>query len=446
MHILLVSIGSHGDITPFLGLGVAMKQRGHKATIVANPHFETIVGREGLGFAAMGVHEDYEQLAQLFSTPQPPLRTIPIIARHFLLAMRSGYKRIEELHEKGETIVVGHIGAFATLLAKDRLRLPTITLLVNPTLLPSVYSPAKMSSLLLPPLPASIAKRVLPPLMRVVERELAKAYVPEINKYREDLGLGAISNFRDWLNSADILIGGWPEWLYGKQPDWPSNAITTEFLDYSPTPTLREAQCCEDVVNMLNVQKPPIIFSIGSAMSQAADYFEAAAESCSILSHPGILLTQHSEQIPTPLPRHVHHLSYAPLAALASKAAAIVHHGGFGTASTTLRAGIPQLIVPMVFDQFDNAQRLSRLGVAKSISRKDVSARFMAKILRQLVESRSIADCCRYYSDKMRQTDPFHATCQLAERLHHPSASDHFGVGVRSTGDTLDKTPSQRTL
>ena len=68
------------------------------------------------------------------------------------------------------------------------------------------------------------------------------------------------------------------------------------------------------------------------------------------------------DQFPPQLPRRVVTARYAPFSKLLPGAAAIVHHGGVGTTSQALRAGIPQVVVPMAFDQFDNAQRVYNLS------------------------------------------------------------------------------------
>jgi UDP:flavonoid glycosyltransferase YjiC (YdhE family) len=44
-----------------------------------------------------------------------------------------------------------------------------------------------------------------------------------------------------------------------------------------------------------------------------------------------------------------------------------VHHGGVGTSAAALRAGVPSLVTPIGFDQFDNAARIAGLGVGASV-------------------------------------------------------------------------------
>lgn len=64
-----------------------------------------------------------------------------------------------------------------------------------------------------------------------------------------------------------------------------------------------------------------------------------------------------------PVPAHVRFAGYVPLAVLLPTCAALVHHGGSGTAATALALGVPQLALPHMADQFDVAAVLRRCGV-----------------------------------------------------------------------------------
>ena len=108
--------------------------------------------------------------------------------------------------------------------------------------------------------------------------------------------------------------------------------------------------------------EPPIVFTPGSAMYHGQDFFRASVEACKQLNRRGILLTRHAEQIPADLPATIRHFSYAPFSLLLPRAAALVHHGGIGTSAQAMAAGCRQLITPFAHDQFDNADRLRRLG------------------------------------------------------------------------------------
>jgi UDP:flavonoid glycosyltransferase YjiC (YdhE family) len=84
-------------------------------------------------------------------------------------------------------------------------------------------------------------------------------------------------------------------------------------------------------------------------------------------------------------PANVFRAGSVPHGWLLSRARAVVHHGGFGTTSSGLRAGIPAVVVPHIIDQFLWAQQLQKLGVAAApIARPKLSVATMAEALERV--------------------------------------------------------------
>jgi len=75
--------------------------------------------------------------------------------------------------------------------------------------------------------------------------------------------------------------------------------------------------------------------------------------------------------------------------------AALVHHGGIGTTAEALRAGTPQLVVPLAHDQFDNAARVRALGVGASLNAARLTARRLEKRLAEVVDNKDVNEACR---------------------------------------------------
>ena len=121
------------------------------------------------------------------------------------------------------------------------------------------------------------------------------------------------------------------------------------------------AQQTEDLCNSFGDERP-LVFAPGTAHEHAGDFLQSAAQACERLKRPGVLISTNAAQIPSRLPPRVVAARYLPFSHLLPRSAAIVHHGGVGTTSQALRAGTPQVVVPMAFDQFDNAERVARLG------------------------------------------------------------------------------------
>jgi UDP:flavonoid glycosyltransferase YjiC (YdhE family) len=116
------------------------------------------------------------------------------------------------------------------------------------------------------------------------------------------------------------------------------------------------------------------------------------------------------------LPPFVQHIVSIPFSRLFSRAAAVVHHGGIGTSSQAIRAAIPQVIMPMAFDQHDNADRLERLGVARSISPRRFRGSTLAEVLAGLLTSPSVAAACRAAGEQVRRADPVGNACHWIEQ------------------------------
>ena len=66
--------------------------------------------------------------------------------------------------------------------------------------------------------------------------------------------------------------------------------------------------------------------------------------------------------------------------------AAVVTHAGIGTVSQSLNAGTPLLSVPHFGDQFDNADRLERLGVGRSILPRDRNVPVITAALARILD------------------------------------------------------------
>jgi UDP:flavonoid glycosyltransferase YjiC (YdhE family) len=91
----------------------------------------------------------------------------------------------------------------------------------------------------------------------------------------------------------------------------------------------------------------------------------------SSLKRRAVFLVGEGDVLPDVLPEGMIACRYAPHSLVFPHAEAIVHQGGVGTTAQALRAGVPQLIVPSAADQPDNAARIARLGVGRTVSRAE---------------------------------------------------------------------------
>ena len=160
---------------------------------------------------------------------------------------------------------------------------------------------------------------------------------------------------------------------------------------------------------------PPIVFAPGSGNRQARRFFSAACDACRRLGRRGVVLSRYSEHLPAPLPPGVWHAGYAPFSAVLPRAAALVHHGGIGTSAQALAAGRPQLVMPMTFDQPDNAARLTRLGVARTLAPERFTGAAVARELAALLGAAAVARRCAEIARRFDGVDPVGRTCDVIE-------------------------------
>src|SRR4051794_35393731 len=62
MHAILASLGTDGDVLPFIGLGVALRARGHRVTIVASGQYADLVASHWLEFRELVTSEKMRAL------------------------------------------------------------------------------------------------------------------------------------------------------------------------------------------------------------------------------------------------------------------------------------------------------------------------------------------------------------------------------------------------
>jgi UDP:flavonoid glycosyltransferase YjiC (YdhE family) len=362
MRILICPVGSHGDVLPMMALAKALQARGHDARLYGAVAFEPLAKAAGLPFVPFGSDAAHQAL----------LRDPAIIhSRGALLTLvRAMEPFLQPVHDAliadilpGETIVVGSTLAVAARLAGEVCGVPTVTVHLSPACLRSAVRPPRFGARA--PWPG------VPLWLRHLQLYLADRLVVDpslgavVNRRRTALGLPPMRRVvHRWYNQADLIVAMFPAWFAAPAPDWPAQVRLTGF----PLPDRSQpASLSPELQAFLAQGAPPIGFTAGTASAASGEFYAVSAEACRQSGWRGILLTPHADQVPHKLPEGVIQADWAPFPALLPRLAAFVHHGGIGSLSEGFRAGVPQLIRPMAFDQFDNTARAVQLGVAAEL-------------------------------------------------------------------------------
>jgi rhamnosyltransferase subunit B len=391
-----------------LGLALELRSRGHEVTFATNQQYEEISRRHGLPFEALGTRE---QFAACINNPDlwHPQRAF----RHVFQSLRPVLKRQYQLYADhaatGNTVGITNCFGFGAFLAQDKTKLPVITLHCQPAVIWSDRQPPK--------LPGVFGPRWLKGILyRIGERFFIDPVVcPFLNGWRQELGLPPVRQITRWWNSSYSIVCLFPNWYCPPQQDWPSNIIQTDFPLWNDQ---NRAGLSPDVDEFLKQGDPPLVFTPGSTNLHGQHFFESAVEACRLLNRRGILLTEYPDQVPDRLPDAVAHFRYVPLDLLLPRASAFVHHGGVGSTSQGMAAGIPQVLMPLAHDQFDNAERISRLGVGRWISANRFSGPRLALHLKRLLSSPVAAVSCRGLAERLESRDGLRrAVAAIEERV-----------------------------
>ncbi|HBI45794.1 MAG TPA: hypothetical protein DDY78_23515 [Planctomycetales bacterium] len=173
------------------------------------------------------------------------------------------------------------------------------------------------------------------------------------------------------------------------------------------------ADLSPDVLEFCLSGPPPVAFTFGTGMMHTERFFRPALEACRLFGGRGLFLTKHGSQLPSPLPPFIRHCEFAAFQELFPRCAAVVHHGGVGTTAQALAAGTPQLILPLAFDQADNAVRVKRLGAGDWLPPRRWTGSLMATALAGLMTP-AVRERCRTAAARFGSGDGLETA---AERL-----------------------------
>jgi rhamnosyltransferase subunit B len=413
MKILIATLGSYGDVYPIIGLGRQLKRRGHSVVLLTNPFFESLAAKYALEFVPIGTAPEYERFSHhpdLFD----PRRSLRVFFDSLILPnIRTAYERLRECVQPGKTVVVSSILVFGARLVQEKHHVPNATLHLAPMAFKSAYEMPRNAIFSIPDWFPLVLRKLY---WRVADAAVTDRLIgPGLNGVRKQLGLPPASRIMTvWGHSPEMVIGLFPPWFGAPQPDWPAASRLTGFPLFDED---EEAELKPDVEAFLEEGEPPVVFMPGSLMRHAESFLRTAVEACRIAGKRAILLSRFPRQIQDRLPDDVRYFPYIPFRRLLPRAGMLVHHGGIGTCAQALQAGIPQLIHPMAYDQYDNAWRVRRLGVGDWFDIRDASARRLAEKIRFLTASDAMSAECRKACGKIKGARSLERTAELIEGI-----------------------------
>lgn len=427
MHVVFVTIGSLGDLYPVLAVATEWTRRGHRATVVSGPGYRERVEAAGLAFYPSAPVVERLDEETFRKTLDPHHGTRVLFQSVVLPAIADSYADLEQAieAERPDALVANDL-ALAVPVAADVYGLPWAAAVLQPGSLLSAHDPpVSLAAPWLRPL-----GRLSPRAVRLVYRLLGRAARPwqrPVRQLRRRLGLAeAVAPLLRDKYEAERVLTLFSRVLAEPQPDWPGQTVSCGFPFYTERPETgvahRPGDLPEDLARFFRAGPPPVVFTLGHVAAHAEQgFFETSLKAARALGERAVVVTGREDAPPLPATLldapDCCVVSYVPYGKLFAQARAVVHAGGIGTIGLALHAGVPQLIVPHVHDQPDNAARAARTGAARVLKPSAYRVDAVAAQLGRLLQDATYATRARTLADVVRAEPGAARACAALETM-----------------------------
>ena len=404
MRIAIIASGSRGDVEPYVALGKGLQAAGHVVRLVTHRDFESLVTAHGVEFwpVAGSVQDVAESMAALIENGN----FLAILAQMGKEAQRGALALTGAslaACQGMELVVAGIGGVFVGIAIAEKLGIPLLQAYYIP------FTPTRAYPAFVVPKPPALARHAAePPVVsgRPAD-DVAAVPVGRQAGAAEVLDLPAAPFFGPFNSEC---VQGQPI-LYGYSPavipppaDWGADVHVTGYWfldpaeDWTPAPALAD---------FLAAGPPPVYVGFGSMSSRNP---EATAnlilDALARTGQRGIIHAGWGGLQRTDMPDSVLMVDGVPFSWLFPRVAAVVHHGGAGTTSAGLRAGVPSVVVPFFGDQPYWGQRVADLGVGPApIPRKKLTAERLAQAIQTAVTDEAMRGRAADLGAKIRAED-----------------------------------------
>jgi len=390
--VVLATVGSLGDLHPFIALAAALRDRGLNVHLACAPEYQGKVEAAGLAFHPLRPGFDDIQRDLGIDRAELTRRVVAdsgfLFRRLVLPYVREAYEDMMRIAADADLIVSSSL-AFGARLAGEKRGIPWIAVVLQPMMFLSSHDPpvileaARLSALLrtLGPTPVRY-------LLWILKKGVNRVFRP-LHALRRDLGLKPTPQnplFEGQFSHAGA-IGLYSSLLGPVRPDYPQPTSIVGFTVFDSEDGRSGARDFA-LEEFLNSGPAPLVFTLGSLLiNDPGNFYQQGLLAARILGKRSVLLVgeQALDATASLAAADVFVCAYAPHSTLFPRAAAIIHHGGIGTLAQALRSGRPQLIVPHFADQPDNAARAQRLGVARVLPPRRYRSATASRELRLLL-------------------------------------------------------------
>jgi vancomycin aglycone glucosyltransferase len=404
MKVLLAPHGTRGDVQPLLALALGLRERGHDASFLVPDDFVPWIRDYGFSCKSNGI-----DMGATFRAPGADVASFRWQLRHFkdvmVPALFDSFSGIDTATE----LIVGAGVQMAAASVAEKWCVTYANAVFCPCVLPNDASP-----------PPFMKTQGLP---RFLNRFLWECGLPVaglalrgmVNAGRAKLGLPPLFNPLTHLTRQPTLLAADPD-LAPLGNDAPPMVMPTGPWVLDETTRHVDPR----VARFLELSPPPIYVGFGSMVpkrtSELADHVVAAARAVG----RGVLIASGWAS----LGGHVADADDVLVAGdlphriVLPRVAAAVHHGGAGTTTAVARAGVPQVVLPHLLDQYYWAARVERLGLGpRSLPIELVTADVLTERLDRALNDDQIRSRAEAFSPVIAARNGVPAAVEYLEEL-----------------------------
>jgi len=434
MRIVIIALGSQGDVQPYIALGKGLKEAGNFVRLVTHENFEVLVNSHGLEFWPVkgNVKEIVQSKEMREVIEKGNFLTITLqMAKQGEQSIAVDWAKASLAACQGMDLVLAGMGGLSLGLSiTEKLKIPLLQAYVVP------FTPTKNFPSVL--LPKSLSR--LGSSFNRLSHHLTRQFVWQPVRLgdrlarQEVLGLPPAPFWgpynADCLHHYPILYGLSPS-VIPKPSDWDNNINVTGywFLDSASdwTPP-------SDLMEFLQGGPPPVYIGFGSMSNRNPEKtVDLCLQALAKTQQRAIMLSGWGGLYKTNLPDTVFMVDSIPHSWLFPRVGAVVHHGGAGTTAAGLRAGVPSIVIPFFGDQLFWGQRVAELGVGpEPIPRKKLTVERLAKAIKKAVTDQTMRQRAANLGAKIQAEDGIARVVAVVQDMekHESTYQSSRGKGI----------------
>jgi len=414
LNIVIYALGTGGDIDPMVALGVELTRRGHAVTFLSNDYFRPRILAAEFEFISVGTLEQYDKGNT--AVAWEPRNHTDNFEQYHAPAFEPAFEYVKSLSGTNALILAlgEENGARA---AAEKFKHPFIKIILSPNMVFSAYSPPAPMKWAIP---AIIPRFIVRFLLRRNRKTRFKVFckMPHTAAYRSTRERLQCPLKFQTESTALVQIAFFPEWFGMPAKDWPENLKLVGF----PLQNRASINSRAEFDSLIEKQGAPLIFTSGTGVKDIVELFTEGRKICEQLQVPGVFVGGNSNTELLQGSALCTHVDYIDFEYALPKALAIIHHGGIGTTAQAIKAGIPQLIRPIKYDQPDNADRIYKLGLGTYVMPERFKVEVVAPMIGNMLQKAKNSKALRYYAVDVNNSSAIIDACDLIEQVRKNGA------------------------